>query len=134
MTWQGPGGVTGYGPALVVQGAGSIQVWNNVPAFSGAAPTTPPDEILDLSGDLVDTLFDDWASVDTSALPHAGTAGECEAAVVVRMCASCSPKALRYSGADQLAPEMEPVWAWFDANVNVVASVAAGHPRGYCAL
>lgn len=131
VSWQGPGGVTGYGPAIVVSGSGVIQVWQNQPSFPPAgAPMAPPDVTGQLTGDRTDALFDAWASTSTAALPHAGPGAECEATVYVTMCAHCMPTAIRYVDASQMAPEMNAVWSWFDANV----PFAAGHPRNYCRI
>jgi hypothetical protein len=131
LTWQGPGGVVGAGPALVVDGSGAVHVWQNQPSFDpSSAPTAPPDATFQVSGANVDALFDTWASTDTSALPHVGGGGECEAAVYVSMCPHCLATTLRYSAASQVAPEMNAVWSWFDANLQ--SSLSAAHTRSYC--
>jgi hypothetical protein len=122
------GGKTG--PGVVVSGIGYYAASTEAPALAA---------LLDLSGtptwslsnDQIDTLFARLGALDFSALPHA-TAGTptCKATLEVRLCRTCSQKTLTYSSAAQVAPEMEPVWAWFDELLG--SQTVATNPRTYC--
>ena len=46
------------------------------------------------------------------------------------LCTSCARQTLTYSSAAQLAPEIEPVWAWFDQVLG--SATVATNPRTYC--
>jgi hypothetical protein len=109
-----------------------VFVWEDQAGFDPTgSPAAPADLELALDTSKTDALFDAWLATDTSALPHAGPGAECYATVSFRACATCQETRIpTYENASQLAPEMEPVWSWFDANVQTSASAA--HPRTYC--
>ena len=79
----------------------------------------------------MDDLFARLAAIDTSSLPHASTGTtNCSPKLLYSVCSSCPTKTITYSSANQLAPEMERVWEWFD---EVLRSVTATtNPRNYC--
>jgi hypothetical protein len=118
----------------VVSGTGVVQVWQVQHGFDPqSTPSTPPDATLTLPGDTIDALFDAWSTTNVAALPHPGPGAECFSSVSVRTCAGCNAVTLPgYANAQDLEPEMEAVWTWFDANLAVATSSNAAHPRSYC--
>jgi hypothetical protein len=80
----------------------------------------------------LDDLFARLAAIDFALLPHASASTtDCNAELLWSLCSGCGRKTLTYTSAAQLAPEMEPVWAWFDALLG--SPSVATHPRTYCA-
>jgi hypothetical protein len=131
LTWQGPGGFAGTGPAIVVDGSGSIRGWSTIHSFDPAAqPAVAPDQTWTVSGGAVDALFDTWSSASTSGLPHAGAMSDCYAAVYVAMCTSCPGQTVKYTASSQVKPELDAVFAWFDANI--VSQTTYAYPKNYC--
>ncbi len=132
VAWQAAAVGATTGPGIVVMGRG----WY---AASTSASWNRPSSIMfdgtpsyGLSNAQLDDLFARLAAVDFSALPHAspGTT-DCNAKLIVDTCLGCERIELDYSSAAQLAPELEPVWAWFD---DVLGSpTVPTHPRTYCA-
>ena len=131
MTWQAAavGATTGPGIAVVGIGwyvAGTSTTWQDIQStlFDG----TPSGSITNAQ---LDDLFARLSAIDFSALPHA-TSGttSCNAQLMYSVCTSCPRKTLSYSSATQLAPEMEPVWAWFDQVLG--SPTVATNPRTYC--
>jgi hypothetical protein len=118
------------GPGVIVSGIGYYAAEPDAPAITalmdpGGAPT------WSLSNDQIDDLFARLATIDFSSLPHA-TSGTptCTATLEVFMCRTCGQKTLTYSSPAQVAPEMEPVWAWFDQLLGSPTIVT--NPRTYC--
>jgi len=131
LTWQGPAISTNKGPAILISGAGLVSTWTDVQGFlpDGLPPYTP--DTSTLTAAQVDDLFTRLASVDFSQLPHPGTKGDCSPWLYFRSCDTCVATGLHYDTAAELAPEMEPVWAWFD---QLLTATAATNPRNYCKL
>jgi hypothetical protein len=132
LAWQAAAVASSTGPGIIVMGRGfyaagtdtpyqdpSALLWNETPSYS-------------LSNAQLDDLFARLQAIDFAALPHAtsGTA-TCNATLMVSMCGTCPRIDLRYSSAAQLAPEMDPVWAWFDEVLG--SPTVATNPRTYCA-
>jgi hypothetical protein len=118
------------GPGVIVSGIGYYAAEPDAPGITammdpGGAPT------WSLSNDQLDDLFARLATIDFSALPHL-TAGPptCTVTLEVFMCRTCGQKTLTYSSPVQVAPEMEPVWAWFDQLLGSPTVVT--NPRTYC--
>lgn len=55
--------------------------------------------------------------------------GAC-ARLYFRLCEGCTATTLGYDNPQQLDPEMDPVWLWFDQLLGAVVS----NPRNYCNL
>jgi hypothetical protein len=133
MSWQGPGGFSGLGPALVLGGDGSVRVWRTTSVFDpDGAPTIPPSSTYKVTPALAADLFKRWSSTNLAVLPHPGGGADCYAVVHVRTCAACQPTTLKYQQAKQLAPEMSEVWSWFAKNLP--QSDTAGQPEKYCSF
>jgi hypothetical protein len=131
LTWQGPKISTNKGPAILISGAGLVSTWTDVQGFlPDALPPYTPDTST-LTPAQVDDLFTRLASVDFSQLPHPGAKGDCSPWLYFRLCDTCVATGLYYDTAAELAPEMEPVWAWFD---QLLTATAATNPRNYCKL
>lgn len=117
MLWQAPGGFAGTGPAVRVQGDGTVWIWRSTAELSLTGTTPMPDMSLRLSPALVADLFTRYDRVNVLGLPHGPSASsDCYPVVTVQRCATCMPVRRRYASPAQLAPEMTEVWAWFDAN------------------
>jgi hypothetical protein len=134
LSWQAPGGIAGWGPALLVSGDGSLSLWEETFGFDpGEAPLLPPDALLALTPGAADELFARWQATDLSELPHEGGANaECYPLAWARLCDACDATKLEYDVPQQLAPEMERVWDWFDAVL--VGRDARLRPRTFCAF
>jgi hypothetical protein len=132
LAWDAPGGNAGTGPAVVV-GSGWADTWDNVTGFCLSSPETPPSSATGtytLPTTQTDALFARLASVTISSLPHATTAGyECYPVLYFRLCAGCPATTLKYNVPQQLGPEMDPVWLWFD---QLLTASAGTNPRNYC--
>lgn len=129
MLWQAPGGFAGTGPAVQVRGDGTVWTWRATSELTPGGPTPMPDATLRLSPAAAADLFARWDRVTLSGLPHGpGASSDCYPSVVVQSCATCMPVRLRYAAPAQVAPEMDEVWAWFDANVPTTS------PRSFCAF
>ncbi len=128
LAWQLAGGAAGTGPAVVV-GPGFADTWDRVSPFSPEQPPSSATGTYTLTAAETDDLFARVASVSTSALPHAAGWLECYTSFYFRPCAGCSPVTIEYGGADEVAPEMDTVWWWFD---QILGASAPTHPRNYC--
>lgn len=135
LAWEVPGGVAGTGPAIVVNASdGWVGTWDNVAGFLGSpTPVTPsnPTRIQSLTRGQTDNLFSRLASVNVSSLPHPMSIDFHEAypALYFRLCQDCAATTLKYESAKQLAPEMDPVWLWFD---QVLGADSLSNPRDWC--
>jgi hypothetical protein len=130
LAWQSQGGIAGTGPAVVVSGAGWIDTWASVAAFSPASPPSNATSSATLSTEQVNDLFGRFASAGVSALPHPSTSGvECGVSISYSACESCSALAVQYTIPEQVSPEMDSVWAWFD---QVLGASVQTNPRNYC--
>jgi hypothetical protein len=71
--------------------------------------------------------------VNVSALPHTSSVWfECYPKLYFRLCKGCATTTLaNYASPLQLAPEMDPVWIWFD---QFLGASAQPNPRGYCGV
>lgn len=129
MLWQSPGGVVGWGPAVMVSGDGLVEFWRMRTTFTlASAPRVPPDSTQRVTPAEAEELFRLWSMVDVSMLPHR-TMGftECDPSVTVRRCATCPEERIAYTTPASLLPEMNAVWGWFDRRY------PARSPRGHCA-
>ena len=131
LAWQAPGGVVGTGPAVVVSGAGWADTWNSVTQFPPETPPASPTGTYALTSAQTDDLFARVASVNLAALPHPGSWAECYPTLYYRACTGCTVVTLTYNLAAQLAPEMDPVWLWFD---QVLGGTTSANPRNYCSF
>jgi hypothetical protein len=129
LSWEAPGGAAGTGPAVVV-GSGWADTWDNVVGFSPETPPSSATGTYTLSTTQTDDLFARLASVNMSSLPRATTLGyECYPRLYFRLCTGCAATTLNYSVPQQLAPDMDPVWLWFD---QLLGASASTNPRSYC--
>jgi hypothetical protein len=124
--WSDSEGFTGAGGAIEVLSSGVVHGWGLGTDSSGR----PPDFTGSVSVAAAADLFARVAAVDLAALPHGADTAECEVSGLVLPCASCTEQDLDYNTADQVTPEMDDVWAWFNAN----ASLVAYSPAAYCAF
>jgi hypothetical protein len=62
-------------------------------------------------------------------LPHTATWQECSTSFYFRTCTGCTPITIQYVTAQEVAPEMDTVWWWFD---QILGASAPTHPRNYC--
>jgi hypothetical protein len=132
LAWQAPGGVAGTGPAVVVGGQGWADTWENVKGFSPETPPSSATGTYTLTRTQADDLFSRLASVNVSSLPHPTTLGyECYPRLYFRLCEGCATTTLNYPAPQALAPEMDPVWLWFD---QLLGKDAFTNPRSYCDL
>jgi hypothetical protein len=67
--------------------------------------------------------------VNLASLPHPSSWAECYPSLYFRACTSCTPVTVSYNVASQLAPELDPVWLWFD---KLLGATAHTNPRNYC--
>jgi hypothetical protein len=127
LSWgAAPGGAR---PGVVVSGLGYYAAGTDTPAITAYLELVGP--TWSLTNTQVDDLFTRLAAVDFAALPHAtSVSSTCKATLELYPCNTCSKKTLTYSSAAQLAPEMEPVWAWFDQLLG--SPTIASNPRTYC--
>jgi hypothetical protein len=130
LAWEAPGGVAGTGPALMVTGSGWADTWDNIPAFSPETPPANSTRAYTLTSAQTDDLFGRLASVNLASLPHtSSTWVECYVSFYFRTCTTCAPVKLSYGVPAQVAPEMDPVWLWFDG---LLGATASSNPRNYC--
>jgi hypothetical protein len=127
MLWQSPGGFAGWGPAVMVTGDGVVRMWRMRTGFTiETASSVAPDRTERVSPVDIDALFGAWAATPVAGLPHAGTSVECYPSVTVRACARCDATTIMYTTPASLQPEMNAVWAWFEARYGVDG------PQNYC--
>jgi hypothetical protein len=121
-------GFAGLGKAVEILGDGTVHGWNYGTDPQMRAPdftdTIPISDVAD--------LFTRYHAVDRSALPHGGAWAECYVSGLVRDCASCADAVLDYSTSNQVVPEMQPVWKWFDEHARDSISVSDFNPEWYC--
>ncbi len=129
MLWQAPGGIVGWGPAVMVSSDGTVRFWTNRRGFTlDDALSVAPARTERVSIADVDELFDLWTRVDTSMLPHAGRGGECYPVAYVQLMRGGRVTDLRYTTPMSLLPEMSGVWGWFERRY------AGDGPQAYCAF
>jgi hypothetical protein len=129
MMWSAPGGFAGTGPAIVVTSRGAVLEWDNVGAFMPDGPYPPPSRTLHFSIAETDDLFNRWFNTPSPGLPHMVPGGnECYPSVYTRLCDTCTSRQINYNVPSAMLPEMDSVWAWFDAHT------PGASPRGYCAF
>ncbi|MBN2576298.1 MAG: hypothetical protein JXP73_17180 [Deltaproteobacteria bacterium] len=130
LAWQAPGGVAGTGPAVVVGGQGWADTWDNVHGFEPEQPPSSATGIYTLTREQADDLFARLAAINPSSLPHPSSLGyECYPRLYFRMCTDCPTTTLEYNVPQQLAPEFDPVWRWFD---ELLGQGTGTNPRMYC--
>lgn len=130
LAWRMNGGVAGTGPAIVLSGAGWADTWTNVVSFPPETPPSSATGTYTLTSAQTDDLFGRLASVNLASLPHPASAWyECSVSLYFRTCATCAPVTLSYGIAPQAAPEMDPVWLWFD---RLLGASTSTNPRNYC--
>lgn len=127
MVWQSPGGFAGWGPAVMVTGDGVVRAWTMQRGFD-ALGTPPPDATeTRVSPAQVDDLFARWERAPLTGLPHGPSRpSDCYPTVTVQRCATCMPVRLAYQHPDQLTPEMNEVWGWFQSTTPGI------DPARYC--
>jgi hypothetical protein len=120
LAWQAPGGFTGMGPMLLIDGSGLARFWE---ANRGLYDLADPGEwdradwdyMEELGADAANELFSSLASVDFSNLPHPPTiVGECYPSLKLRLCETCEILSLDYSAARDLLPELASTYRWID--------------------
>jgi hypothetical protein len=118
LTWSNAFGVIGAGGGIKIFGEGTVQAWKQRPMpLSG-----PPDYDGTISADEEIDLFTRLGAVDLSALPHGPGIEECSVTLAFTACdADCTQSHLEYVDAAQVTPQMNAVWAWFDARADLVA-------------
>jgi hypothetical protein len=47
----------------------------------------------------------------------------------LRFCQGCAVSVVRYAVPEQVTPELEPLWSFFD---QIVGAAAVSNPRNYC--
>jgi hypothetical protein len=133
LAWDAPGGVAGTGPAVVVSGKGWADTWDSVAGFCLDSPETPPSNATGtytLTKTQTDDLFSRLAAVNVSSLPHSSSLNyECYPVLYFRLCEGCATTTLEYHVPQQLEPEMDPVWLWFD---QLLTASANTNPRNWC--
>jgi hypothetical protein len=128
--WQAAGPDADTGPAVVVSAAGSARTWDAVAAFPAETPPPNPTATQTLSREDTDDLFLRLAAAPTSTLPHeAALASECRATFYFRLCDGCAVRTLSYERGEQVLPELEYIWSWFD---RLLGPTAATNPRNFC--
>ena len=131
LSWQSPGGVVGWGPAISVTGDGQIKSWQRVFGFAPESPPIDePHETINIPTSATDELFARWADTVLDGLPHGSGGAECYPQVYAKLCDDCPADEISYSTASQLTPEMNPVWAWFRAVLHPFDN--RGNPGTYC--
>jgi hypothetical protein len=132
MLWEGPGGFTGLGPAVMVDADGTVRIWENSRGVNLETPSSPTRTLMVTPTAAAD-LFARWASVDRSGLPHAGGGAECSGRAAFRACAGsdCRVESLSFQRASQLSPEMDSVRMWFEDNLTGEGTAMA-RPANYC--
>ena len=131
LLWQAPGGFAGTGPALIMSGAGRLELWFSTEGVNpGDRPAGAPDLVLDLHPDAAGNLIQRALSAPLLGLPHEGAGGECYGMVSLQACSFCGWFSIPYTGAAQVEPELEAVWRWFDLVLS--DQPAYVNPRNYC--
>jgi hypothetical protein len=131
LAWQAAAAGSTAGPGIIVMGRGFYAAGTDTPYRDPSALIWDETPSYSLTNAQLDDLFAHLAALDVAALPHAasGTA-TCNATLIFSTCGTCTRRELTYSSAAQLAPEMEPVWAWFDQVLG--SATVATNPRTYC--
>jgi hypothetical protein len=130
LLWQAPGGFAGTGPAVEVHGSGIVNLWTSTDGLT-LHQATGWDVQIQLSGQEIDELFLLLANVDFASLPHPINIGvECYQRLELEPCSDCEPIVLEYELPDQLRPEMNEVYAWFDEKL---ANQPITPPSEFCA-
>jgi hypothetical protein len=115
---------------LVVSAAGWAKAWDRVNAFSPESPPSETAATYALTLDQTNGLFLRAAGVNTSVLPHEPSVGsDCYAMLYLRFCQGCAVSVVRYAVPEQVTPELEPLWSFFD---QIVGAAAVANPRNYC--
>ncbi len=131
MLWQGPGGFAGTGPAVMVDGDGTVRVWETTTGVELASPSAPT-RTLRVTVAAAADLFARWDRADRSALPHPGPVTDCYGRVSYLPCMApgCRVETVTFGVAAQLSPEMNPVRQWFEETL--IGEMSAAYPRTYC--
>ena len=131
LSWQTVIGSATTGPGIVVLARGWYAMGMNASWEDSSSLILDGSPSYSLTNAQLDDFFARLAAVDSSSLPHPSTGtGNCKARLRYSICESCPTKDLTYVSGSQLAPEMEPVWSWFDQVLG--SSSAATNPRTYC--
>jgi hypothetical protein len=130
LSWQSFTGTTGSGPATAVNAPDWLMTWDTVAPFPPESPPANPTGMNPLSITDTDDLFLRLAGVNVWVLPHGpSTTADCHGTLYFRLCRGCAANTLTYGSADQIGPEMELIWSWFDQRVGATAMT---NPRNYC--
>ena len=128
--WLYAGGVVGSGGGVEILGDGTVHGWYPGPTLTSG----PPDFTGKIATNDVADLFARFRAVNLSSLPHHNGSAECGVSGSVRDCSGCKEATLTYSVADNVLPEMNAVWAWFDEHAQNAISVSDFSPAQYCAF
>jgi hypothetical protein len=130
LAWQTSTGLAGSGPAAAVKAPDWLVTWASTASFP---PESLPGNLTamhPLTSTDTDDLFLRLAGVNVSALPHGpSTTSDCQATLYFRLCEGCAANTLTYNSADQIGPEMELIWSWFD---RMLGATAMTNPRNFC--
>ena len=115
---------------MVVSGGGSIRSWDSAFAFAPEAPPSNPTSSRALTLDDSDDLFLRLAGVPTASIPHPpAVASSCRPTFSFRLCDGCPVRTVDYDSPQQVLPEMESIWLWFD---RILGASARTNPRNFC--
>jgi len=131
LVWQVPASPSETGPALVADAAaGRIDVWSDTAGFAPETPPSDPTTTYPLAQDDATSLWLRLVGVPLTEIPH-GTIGStgCNASLYFRHCQGCAGFTVRYSAPEQVTPQLDPLWSWFDS---ILGSTSAGNPREFC--
>ena len=137
LIWQAPGGVVGYGPALMIDGYGELRSWDL--AFDSADwDLEDPDYEESFGLEAANELFGLLAEVDFSSLPHDPQYyAECYPSLWLQLevCPGCPTIQLSYASGVDLRPELEAVYLWLAERLcrpDGVPGYPQVLPAGYC--
>ena len=135
LSWQAPGGAAGYGPAIIVRGAGfdgglaRVELWTQQFDFEPArGPADPPDAIVELLQRDVDELVLRLMAARTGDLPHPTPGLECYQRIFFRECTDCGPSfIIGFESTAQIRPELDCVMDWLETRVGGSTSISLPH-------
>lgn len=132
LLWQLQGGAAGVGPTLELEEDGTLRLWERSTGFE-PHQTSSPDLELTLTAEENEEIMQLLLAVDTTALPHEGTAFECYPTFYFEPSAGAPIELRNYPSATTLRPEFDEVYGWFDAYLADRAPEQQV-PSSYCVL